>query len=201
MKNSDLSPVLKKYEQTKERTIVIIDFGNVQKWEVSLGWKVGIKQLKDVIKHFSAGKKFLRKFYYGSDFGMSEQSTAISLWSGAMLHKARMNDFEIVTKRVKYIPDSNYRTGYIKKCNFDIEIAVDLFRELGNYETIILFSGDGDFSYLLRHLKQYGKRSVVFGARGHVGKELYDAHRDGIVDSILYAEDFEHRLNMERFRL
>jgi len=58
MKNSDLSPVLKKYEQTKERTIVIIDFGNVQKWEVSLGWKVGIKQLKDVIKHFSAGKKF-----------------------------------------------------------------------------------------------------------------------------------------------
>ena len=66
------------------------------------------------------------------------------MWSAMVLNKARMNNFEIITKRVKYIHDLNYKTGYVKKCNFDVEISTDLIKEADNYDTIILFSGDGD---------------------------------------------------------
>lgn len=38
------------------------------------------------------------------------------------------------------------------------------------------------------------------GARGHIGREVVDAKTSRIVTEILYADDFEYRLNMDRFR-
>ena len=46
---------------------------------------------------------------------------------------------------------------------------------------------------------RYKKDCIVFGARNHVGREIYDAKKDGIVSKVLYAEDFEYRLNRDRF--
>jgi len=196
-----INEILIDINKTQDRNIVIIDYGNVQKWEEGLRWKIGIKELRKLIKHFTKGKQFLRRFYYGSDFGSKEKSKTLTLWSSMVLNKAKMNAFEIQTKRVKYIPDRNYEAGFIKKCNFDVEISVDLIKESKNYDKIILFSGDGDFGYLLEYLNnKYSKDCIVFGARGHIGKELYDAKDKGIVSDILYAEDFEYRLNMYRFR-
>ena len=200
MVKDKINKILTDINKTQDRNIVIIDYGNVQKWEESLRWKIGIKELRNLIKYFTKGKKFLRRFYYGSDFGPKEKSKTLTLWSSMVLNKARMNAFEIQTKRVKYIPDRDYKTGFIKKCNFDVEISVDLIKESENYDKIILFSGDGDFGYLLKYLNsKYCKDCIVFGARGHIGKELYDAKDEGIVSDILYAEDFEYRLNMHRF--
>ena len=80
-------------------------------------------------------------------------------------------------------------------------MTVDLIRECDNYDTIILFSGDGDLMYAIKYLKDnFKKHCIVFGARGHVGREVYDAKTAGTVDDILYAEDFEYRLNKDRFR-
>ena len=56
-------------DDKKERTIAIVDFGNVEKWKNSLGWIVGIQELGKLVKHFSLGKKFLRRFFgTGSTF-------------------------------------------------------------------------------------------------------------------------------------
>jgi len=60
-------------EQTKTRNIVVVDYSNLIYWENSLGWKIGIKELKVLIKHFAHGYKFLRRFYYGSDYGPQRQ--------------------------------------------------------------------------------------------------------------------------------
>lgn len=199
MNKTEIKKFLDKFENKKERTIVIVDFGNIDKWKESLGWKVGIKELGKLVKYFSFGKKFLRRFYYGSDYGRNERSKTMSLWSKNILEKAKMNRFEIITKRVKYIHNSKNRTGFDKKCDLDVEMTVDLIRERDNYDTIILFSGDGDLMYAVKYLNNaYNKKCFVFGARGHVGREIYDAKKEGFVENILYAGDFEYRLNMER---
>ncbi|MDP1709938.1 MAG: NYN domain-containing protein [Candidatus Komeilibacteria bacterium] len=113
-----------------------------------------------------------------------------------------MNKFEINTKRVKYIRNQNNGCGFKKKCDLDVEMAVDLIRERDNYEIIVLFSGDGDLMYVIKYLKDfYGKSCFVFGARGHIGREIYDAKKEGFVSDILYADDFEYRLSDTRFRL
>lgn len=202
MDQSEIKKYLDDFSHKRERTIVIVDFGNVEKWKNSLGWIIGIRELGKLAKHFSFGKKFLRRFYYGSDYGKNENSQVISLWSKSMTEKAEMSGFEVVTKRVKYIHSQNNITGFEKKCDLDVEMTVDLIRERDNYDTIILFSGDGDLMYAVRYLHQeFNKYCIVFGARGHVGREVFDAKTEGIIENILYAEDFEYRLNKDRFRL
>ena len=53
--------------------------------------------------------------------------------------------------------------------------------------------------YAIKYLqKEYGKKCIVFGARGHIGREIFDAKNEGMFEKILFADDFEYRLSMER---
>ena len=53
----------------------------------------------------------------------------------------------------------------------------------------------------IKYLKEeYGKQTIIMSARGHIGREIIDAKKDGVVEEILYADDFEYRLNMDKFR-
>ena len=184
----------------KDRVIVIVDYGNVEKWKYSLEWKVGIKELGKLVKNFSSGKKFLRRFYYGSDYGRNEKSNNLVEWSRLILEKAEMGGFEVVSKRVKYIHSTDNKYGFEKKCDLDVEMAIDLVKERDNYGTIVLFSGDGDLMYAIKYLhEEYKKECYVFGARDHVGREIFDAKNEGVVKDILFAEDFEYRISLERF--
>ena len=53
-----------------------------------------------------------------------------------------------------------------------MEITADSLKETKNYDQIILFSGDGDFAYLLKTLKKLGKRSVVVSGRKSLSGSL-----------------------------
>lgn len=201
MNPAEITTFLNSFTQKRERTIVVVDFGNVDKWKENLGWRVGIQELGRLVKNFAFGNKGLRRFYYGSDYGPKERSTTLSLWSANILNRAKMNRFEVTTKPVKYIHDSSKTDGYEKKCDFDVEMAVDIIRMREDYDDILLFSGDGDLTYALRYMRDaFGKSSYVFGARGHVGREVVDAAKDGVIQRLLYADDFKYRLDMDRFR-
>ncbi len=201
MNPTEITTFLDSFVRKQARTVVVVDFGNVDKWKDDLGWPVGVQELARLIKNFSQGSVELRRFYYGSDYGPKERSTTLSLWSAGILGRAKMNRLEVITKPVKYIHDSSKMSGYEKKCDFDVEIAVDLIRMREEYDDIVLFSGDGDLVYALRYLRDaFGKSSYVFGARGHIGREVVDAVRDGVIQRLLYADDFRYRLDMSRFR-
>jgi len=177
--------------------MVVVDFANVDRWRDSLKWSVSIEKLAQLIKHFSYGKQYLRRFYYGEDYGQKDSSTKLLPWSEKIINAAKFNRFEIVTKRVKYIPDAKYETGYIKKCNLDVEMALDLIKEVSNYDKALIFSGDGDLACVIEYLRQvYSKEFYIFCVRDHLGKELVDAKNKGLIKDILFVEDFEYRLNL-----
>ena len=203
MNHVEIKKLLESFSDTakQSRTIAIVDYGNVEKWKHSLAWSVGIKELSQLVKNFSKGTEWLRRFYYGSDFGKKENSVHMEGWSQSVINRAKMNNFYIVTKRVKYIHDSNNKHGFAKKCDLDVDMAVDLIRERDSYDMIVLFSGDGDLMTAIRYLHDtYDKKCIVFGARNHVGREVFDALADGIVEKILFAEDFEYRLKDSYFK-
>lgn len=93
MTPESIKQFLVQYAPRRERTIVIVDFGNVEKWKHSLHWRVGIRELAAFVKHFTYGKRFLRRFYYGADYGPDELSTALTDWSRFMLRTADTNGF------------------------------------------------------------------------------------------------------------
>lgn len=115
MDPTEITNYLRMFSSKKERTIVIVDFGNVEKWRNTLGWRVGIQELARLTKSFAYGDTSLRRFYYGSDYGPKERSPMLTLWSSGILTRARMNRFEVVTKSVKYIHDQSQGGGYEKK--------------------------------------------------------------------------------------
>lgn len=200
MDQNEIKKLLTSFQTKEDRTIAIVDYGNIEKWKESLGWIIGIKELSQLVKNFSRGNKELRRFYYGSDYGEKESCVIISMWSNAILEKAKMNRFEVITKRVEYIHDKKNKFGYDKKCNFDVEMSVDLIKLKDFYDNIVLFSGDGDLMYVVEYLhSEYQKKCLVFGARGHIGREIFDAQNNGCVEGILFVEDFEYRLNKGRF--
>ncbi len=66
-----------------------------------------------------------------------------------------------------------------RKCDFDVEIARDMCNLSAEFDTLILFSGDGDYSALVDDLISKGKKIIVVFARGHIGKE-YGALREKV---------------------
>ncbi len=135
-----------------------------------------------------------------------ESSVTPTPWSNGLLKRAEANGMEVVKKRVKYIHSTDNQNGFEKKfekkCDLDVEMTVDLIRERDNYDTIILFSGDGDLAYAINYLyKEYNKKCIVFGARDHVGREIFDIKASGAITGIFFAEDFEYRLNKDRNKI
>ncbi len=201
MNRQQITRFINDWSDERTRTLVIIDFANVEKWRESLGWRVGVAELCRLIKNFTSGNKQLRRFYYGSDYGQRDNSTTLTPWSHEMTTIPKYNNLEVVTKRVKYIHDTMQPSGFIRKCDLDVEMAVDIIKYQADYDNIILFSGDGDLVYALDFVKNlYGKRIFTFGARDHIGREVIDAYHSGLIEKIFYAEDFEYRLSMDRRR-
>lgn len=60
-----------------------------------------------------------------------------------------------------------------RKCDFDVELARDVYNLSNDFKTLILFSGDGDYTALIEDLISKGKKVIVVYAPGHKGEE-YD---------------------------
>lgn len=59
------------------------------------------------------------------------------------------------------------------KCNFDVEMALDMLDSMEKVSGVLLFSGDSDMKEPLERLKLKGKHIYIFGVRGLVAKELW----------------------------
>ena len=92
MNREKINKFINSYASKQERTIVIVDYCNVENWKKSLRWKIGIKEWGLLVINFSKGKQDLRRFYYGSDYGPKELSTSITEWSRAIIVKILIID-------------------------------------------------------------------------------------------------------------
>ena len=200
MTPEQIKKFLESHFPKRARSVVVVDFANVNKWNEgkdALGWDVGIPHLGKFVKHLSFGSQELRRFYYGSDYGPYEKNNELTPWSSQMLQHAQFQKFEVQTKRVKYIIDGTKEDGFDKKCDMDVEMAIDLVKLQDKYDVVFVFSGDGDLVYALDYLASafQKKELYVFGARGHIGREVVDAEKSGLITKLFYANDFEYRLS------
>lgn len=79
--------------------------------------------------------------------------------------------YTVRTKQLKTIFDPESGET-IQKANLDIEIAMDMFNTVDNYDKAILLSGDGDFERALELLRSRGKRICVVSTQNWIASEL-----------------------------
>lgn len=167
------------------KIIALIDFGNVSKWSNQIHWKIDVTRLGTFLNTFC----YEQHFFYGhrKDVVTSEQ----------FIVKARTNGFVTHTKEVKKIkhrPDLDElrkmsstqwafikkdRFGYfltVEKCDFDVEITLTALRRINDYDTIMLWSGDGDFDALVRYLRKKNKKIIVVSPWEFFSTELQINH-------------------------
>lgn len=157
----------------KGSALVCIDWANVYGWQKKLGWKIDVYKLVEYLKTYPEINKI--KFYFGTDVVKESQDFISSIKS------KEDNIFQVITKDVKYVPvdttDLNHNSSSSnkkirrRKCDFDIEIALDVFLNINQIETLVLFSGDGDYEPLVKFCIEKGKRIIIVANPGSLGKE------------------------------
>ena len=82
--------------------------------------------------------------------------------------------YTVRTKILKeYYDDTSGR--YSQKANLDIEIVVDMFSTVDQYDRVILFSGDGDFERAIELLRAKNTHITVVSTEGMIARELRNA--------------------------
>lgn len=88
--------------------------------------------------------------------------------------KLREFGFIIETKPINSVYD--FTSGdYHRKCNFDVEITIKALEHIDKYNTFVFFSGDGDFTKLVKYLKGKYKQVIVIGTKKRTSQSLQQA--------------------------
>ena len=182
------------------KTAVFIDWANVYGWRTSLKKEVSPDKLYKYLKEYALVKEI--NFYYGIDkhpkskkflnevkkigFNVASKEVKyipITLDSSHFKDLARevkdaltlIRNIDIkIVERILQILD---RKVWRRKCDFDMEIAVDCLKEFNRYDSYIFFSGDGDFEPLYKFLIGLKKQVIVIYASGHLGREVWSLRK------------------------
>jgi uncharacterized LabA/DUF88 family protein len=168
------------------RIFAFVDFSNVRHWAKSfwpeenkkyLRREIDIYKLSEVIDFVKPEKKFFYYGHYREHPGLpSENPFNIKFRQSIYrIDKARKAGFHVRTKDIKEIDhfdDEGKFLGRISKCNFDVEMAMDMLLKLEKYDSVFLWSGDSDFHYLLQHLKSKKKKTITICGRDFASEEL-----------------------------
>lgn len=144
----------------KGKTLVIIDAANLESSVKSLGWWIDYVKLRDLFDT----QKLVEIRDYCVAHNTDNQNKFFTF--------LKKNGYKLITKPLKIIKAPEIEKGDIRKANFDVEITIDVLEILDKFDTLVLFSGDSDFDYLIRKLRAKSKRIIVISTKHHISKEL-----------------------------
>lgn len=148
------------------KAAVYVDYGNVYGWKSHLKKPVDPEILHKYLKKYSEITSI--NFFYGIDTNQKSIN---------FLDQIKKIGYNLITKPVKYITVGkvNNQDIKIRKCDFDIEICMNVYQHLQeNFQTFIFFSGDGDFAPIYKYLIKQRKQVIVIYEQGHLDKEIWE---------------------------
>jgi uncharacterized LabA/DUF88 family protein len=181
-----------------------LDLTNMLHWQDTLGWRFRIEDIIAQLLTFPSIKEV--KVYYGFNPRDGQNSKAFHnriKRTGAIL---RTKDMKFIPKTIEEGMFFQRKTmtlfdGTVKakigelinelqksgiaieepKCNFDVEMAMDMLDDAEKLTAVMLFSGDSDMKNPLERLKVRSKHIGVVGVRGKVASELHNI-KDKYID-------------------
>jgi uncharacterized LabA/DUF88 family protein len=148
------------------RVAIFIDYANILHSYQDLGWRIDFLKLKDLVGN--RGGKLTDCFFFDAVDRVRSKQVRFQ-------QKLKSFGYQLSIKPLRFFFDPKTKT-YSKKGDCDADLAVDAIRFRKRYETMFLFSGDGDYVKLVRYLrKDCKKKVVVFSQRDHVARILIEA--------------------------
>jgi len=196
-------------EWLNQETVIFayLDLTNMFHWQDVLGWKFRVEGVIEQLFTFPNIKEV--KVYYGLNPRDRQNSEAFlnrikkaganlrpnppkemkfikkDINEGLFFQRKTMTLFEgPVKNKINELIDELQKSGIIveePKCNFDVEMTMDMLDDVEKVTAVMLFSGDSDLVAPLERLKVKGKKIYVVGVRGMVAGELHGT-KDKYID-------------------
>jgi len=155
------------------RVAIFIDGANLFYAIQELGIRIDYTKLLALL----VGKDTLfRAVYYTGAEAADEKQRGFFLW-------LRHHGFRVVSKPVLQRPDGS------KKANLDVEMAMDIVSLAGQYDTVVLVSGDGDLACALHQVSAQSARVEVVSLRSMTSEALID-----VADSYVNLEEIQDKV-------
>ena len=147
---------------TKDKAAIFVDDANLFYAQKKAGWKIDLRKLKKTLEQ---EVEILFINYYIAlpakwDHAYNETEN--------YLEKIKKTA-NIKTKPLKYIRSKG---SLIKKGDVDLELSLDVVRELEKLDIIIIVSGDSDYVELRKYVLEKDKKIVFFGFRENMAWEI-----------------------------
>lgn len=147
------------------RLSIFVDGNNMFYAQQKNGWFFDPRR---VLKHFTSpeGTQLINAFWYTGLKDPQDQRG----FRDALINLG----YTVRTKILKeYYDDTSGR--YSQKANLDIEIVIDMFNTVEQYDRVVLFSGDGDFERAIELLRSKSTHITVVSTEGMIARELRNA--------------------------
>lgn len=173
-----------------------LDLTNMFHWQDVLGWKFRIEDILAQLLSCPNIKEV--KVYYGFNgrdpvnsgvfHNRIKKAGAIlrtkpmkflqkDIQQGMFFQRRTLSLFDAgVKSKILDLIDELHKKGVAieePKCNFDVEMAMDILDDADKMSACLLFSGDSDMYGPLERLKVKGKHVAVVGVRGKIATELH----------------------------
>jgi len=158
-------------EQTDQKTriAVFVDgsnyfyLQNILRNNGVISERFDLEKLLDYIRQF--GEIVDACFYTGLDLQAEDNRQQ------GFVDKLPYLGFSVVTKPLKTIHDI-YGNVTKQRANLDVEIVLDMFNTVQNYDMAVLISGDGDFVRPLELLRAKGKTFKILSIDETIARDL-----------------------------
>lgn len=135
----------------RERIALFIDGTSLYATARTLDFDIDYRKM---LKFFGSKGYLLRAYYYTAIIEDQEYSSIRPL-----IDWLDYNGYSVITKQAKEFTDSAGRRKV--KGNMDIELSIDAIELAETVDHIVLFTGDGDFRYLIEAIQRKGKKVSV----------------------------------------
>lgn len=148
------------------RLSIFVDGNNMFYAQQKNGWFFDPRRVLEFFTTNEPNTKLMNAFWYT---GLKDQQDQRG-FRDALISLG----YTVRTKLLKeYYDDTSGR--YSQKANLDIEIVVDMFNTVDQYDRVILFSGDGDFERAIELLRSKNTHITVVSTEGMIARELRNA--------------------------
>lgn len=178
--------------------IAVLDLSNMFHWQDTLKWKfsvyhlikqlLSVKQIKEVRVYYglnqreqNKSERFHQRLRESGAILVSKpvkwikkEITKNLFVTSFTLNRLDQNAHSKLDEFIDYLHQQKIKIEE-PKCNFDVEMALDILDAAEKISGVLLFSGDSDLHEPLERLKLKGKSIYVFGVRGQVARELWNS--------------------------
>ncbi|MFA5797938.1 MAG: NYN domain-containing protein [Candidatus Woesearchaeota archaeon] len=177
----------------KKRIAFIDAYNTANTTEKLLGFVVDWKKLHTyLLEEWNCEKIF---FYSGVEIGDNETEKEYELLKSlrcemriktTIPYKRKDKKVSIECAKCGYVNIETISMGYEKKSNCDVELTVDALEEAEKNSHFLIFTGDGDFDYLVRLLVE---KNVFVTFVSNMGKNKITPRRFSTKLKILLKEN------------